>query len=188
MTTYIHPTADVHSAATIGDDTNIWQLVQIREGAQIGSECILGRGVYVDSHVIIGNRVKIQNYVSVYEGVTLEDGVFIGPHATFTNDKFPRAINPNGTLKRASDWKITPTLVRRGASVGANSTLVCGITIGQWAMIGAGALVTEDVPDWGLVVGSPAKLVGYVCRCGRRIPEGSELNAYVAECEVRQHA
>ncbi len=187
MITFIHSTADVHPAAAIGDDTKIWQLVQVREGAKIGGECILGRCVYVDSHVVIGNRVKIQNYASVYEGVTVEDGVFIGPHVIFTNDKFPRAVNPDGTLKSADDWQITPTLVRMGASIGANATIVCGITIGQWAMIGAGGLVTRDVPDYGLVIGAPAKLVGYVCKCGRRIPEGVELAAYIAECGVTGH-
>src|SRR5262249_32615205 len=150
MTVYIHPTADVSPNATIGDGTKIWQLVQVREGAAIGGECIFGRGVYVDAHVRIGNRVKVQNYVSIYEGVTLEDGVFVGPHVVFTNDKLPRAVNPDGTLKSAADWSISSTIVREGAALGANSTIVCGIEIGRWAMVGAGAVVTKNVPDQGL--------------------------------------
>ncbi len=187
MTAYVHPTADVHPTAIIGEYTKIWQLVQVREGARIGAECILGRCVYVDSHVVIGSRVKIQNYASIYEGVILEDGVFVGPHVTFTNDKVPRAINPDGTLKSASDWRITATMVQTGASLGANSTIVCGITIGQWAMVGAGAVVTKDVPDYGLVVGAPARLIGYVCKCGKRIPDGMNCAAYISECEKAGH-
>lgn len=169
MTPYIHPSADVAPDAVIGDDTKIWHLVQIRPGAQIGRECIFGRGVYVDAHVRIGNRVKVQNYVSIYEGVTIEDGVFVGPHVVFTNDKNPRAINPDGTLKSGSDWVVSPTLIREGASLGANSTIVCGITIGRWAMVGAGSVVTKDVPDYGLVVGNPARLIGYVNEKGERV-------------------
>lgn len=166
---YIHPSADVAPDAIIGDGTKVWHLVQIRPGAQIGQECIFGRGVYVDAHVHIGNRVKVQNYVSIYEGVTIEDGVFVGPHVVFTNDKNPRAVNPDGTLKGASDWAVSPILVREGASLGANSTIVCGITIGRWAMIGAGSVVTKDVPDFGLVVGNPARLIGYVDENGKRV-------------------
>ncbi len=181
MATYIHPSADVAADAVIGEDTKIWHLVQVRNGARIGSECIFGRGVYVDAHVRIGNRVKVQNYVSIYEGVTIEDGVFVGPHAVFTNDKQPRAINPDGTLKAATDWTLSHTLVREGASLGANSTIVCGITIGRWAMIGAGSVVTRDVPDFGLVVGNPARLIGYVCRCGQRLPVGVDAASYVCD-------
>src|SRR5258708_5391848 len=139
MSVYIHPSAEGSPKAEIGEGTKIWQIAQIREGAKIGEECILGRGVYIDAHVIIGNRVKVQNYVSIYEGVTIEDGVFVGPHVVFTNDKLPRAVNPDGTLKSATDWTITPTIIREGAALGANSTIVCGITIGRWAMVGAGA-------------------------------------------------
>lgn len=190
MATYIDPTAVVHPSAHIGAETKVWQLVQIREHARLGAECILGRGVYIDAHVVIGDRVKLQNAATVYEGVTLESGIFIGPHVTFTNDKIPRAVNPDGSLKSAADWVVSPTLVRSGASIGANSTIVCGITIGQWAMIGAGSVVTKDVPDYGLVVGSPAKLIGYVCKCGKRIPESvtvDEIDTYVQGCEQGGH-
>ena len=183
MSTTIHPTAEVAADATIGDDTKIWHLVQIRPGVRIGCECIFGRGVYIDAHVTIGNRVKVQNYVSIYEGVTIEDGVFVGPHVVFTNDKLPRAINPDGSLKGASDWKISHTLVREGASLGANSIIVCGITIGRWAMVGAGSVVTRDVPDFGLVVGNPARVIGYVCKCGKQMPNGSDPALYQCECD-----
>ena len=166
---FIHPTSDVSANAQIGSGTKIWQYCQIRDGAVIGEDCRLGRGVFIDPNVHIGNRVKIQNYVSVYEGVTLEDGVLCGPNCVFTNDMMPRAVNPDGTLKSAEEWTITETLVREGAAIGANATVVCGVTIGRWAMVGAGAVVTRDVPDHGLVYGNPARLYGYVCRCGEKL-------------------
>jgi UDP-2-acetamido-3-amino-2,3-dideoxy-glucuronate N-acetyltransferase len=178
LTTYIHPSADVASDAIIGQDTKVWHFVQIRNGARIGGECILGRGVYIDAHVVLGNRVKVQNYVSIYEGVTVEDGVFVGPHCVFTNDKQPRAINTDGTLKSPTDWTVSTTLVREGASLGANSTIVCGITIGRWAMVGAGSVVTKDVPDFALVVGNPARQIGLVCKCGKRLPAGTDPETY----------
>jgi acetyltransferase-like isoleucine patch superfamily enzyme len=134
----------------------------------------LGKGVYVDAGVTIGDHVKIQNYVSIYCGVTIEDGVFCGPHCVFTNDKQPRAVMPDGSLKSADDWVVTPILVRRGAAIGANATILCGVTIGQWAMVGAGSVVTHDVPDYGLVSGNPARLQGFVCPCGHRLGEPSE--------------
>lgn len=166
---YIHPSATVEEGADIGEGTRIWHLVQVRSGAKIGTECVIGRGVFVDSGVIIGNRVKIQNYVSVYHGVEIEDGVFVGPHVVFTNDKIPRAIKPDGSLKGADDWVVGKTFVGYGAAIGANAVLVCGIRIGKWAMIGSGAVVTKDVPDYGLVVGNPARLIGYVDENGNRI-------------------
>ena len=170
---HIHTTADVSAEAEIGAGTYIWQHAQVREGTQLGTNCIVGKGVYIDTGVRIGNNVKIQNYVSVFQGVTLEDGVFCGPHCVFTNDKQPRAINPDGSLKSAQDWLVTPTLVRRGAAIGANATILCGVTIGQWAMIGAGSVVTRDVPDYGLVMGNPARLQGFACPCGQRLVESS---------------
>lgn len=166
---YIHPTADVSPQASIGDGTRIWHQCQVRENATIGKRCTLSKGVYVDFDVSIGNNVKIQNYVSVYHGVTLEDGVFVGPHVCFTNDLHPRAINPDGSPKDADDWIMSRTLIHTGAALGANSTIVCGITVGQWAMVGAGSVVTKNVPDYGLVRGNPARLVGYVCPCGEKL-------------------
>jgi UDP-2-acetamido-3-amino-2,3-dideoxy-glucuronate N-acetyltransferase len=182
----IHLTADVSSGAEIGAGTTIWHQAQVREGARIGANCVVGKGAYIDTGVIIGNNVKIQNYVSIYHGVTLEDGVFCGPYCTFTNDKFPRAINPDGSLKGTGDWVLTPTLVRQGASIGANATIVCGVTIGAWAMIGAGSVVTHDVPDYGLVWGNPARLRGFVCPCGARLEhwliEGTQAKARCKTC------
>lgn len=169
----VHLTAEVSDKARIGEGTSIWHHSQIRENARIGKNCIIGKNVYVDFDVSIGNNVKIQNNVSVYHGVAIEDGVFIGPHVCFTNDKFPRAINPDGTLKKGDDWEVSKTLIKKGASVGANSTIISGITIGEWALVGAGSVVTKDVPDYGLVCGSPARLVGYVCKCGKKL-EGSK--------------
>ena len=176
----IHPTADVSPQATIGEHTSIWQHCQVRERAKIGMNCVLGKGVYVDLQVNIGDNVKIQNYVSIYHGVTIEDGVFIGPHVCFTNDRLPRAINPDGSLKAADDWELSETYVQRGASIGANATIRCGIQIGEWAMIGAGSVVTRDVPDYGLVYGNPALLRGYVCVCGDRLVE-RETDPHPAE-------
>ena len=169
MTVRIHTTAEVSEKASIADGTSIWHQCQIRENAKIGEECILGRGVYIDAGVSIGNQVKIQNYVSIYHGVTIEDGVFIGPHVCFTNDMRPRAINPDGRLKAADDWELSLTLIKRGASLGANSTIRCGTTIGEWSMVGAGSVVTRNVPAYGLVVGNPARLRGYVCPCGEKL-------------------
>ena len=166
---YIHPTAEVSSKAKIGKGTKIWHFCQVREDAIIGRNCILSKGVYIDAGVHIGNNVKIQNGISVYHGVTLEDGVFCGPHCVFTNDLHPRSINPDGTIKNADDWVLSPTLIKYGASVGAHATIVCGVTIGKWAMIGAGSVVTRDVPDYGLVYGNPAKLHGYVCACEKNL-------------------
>jgi UDP-2-acetamido-3-amino-2,3-dideoxy-glucuronate N-acetyltransferase len=168
-TMFIHPSAEVESGAVIGEGSKIWHLCHIRRDARIGSDCVLGRGVFVDAGVQIGSRVKIQNYVSVFHGVTIEDGVFVGPHVCFTNDLFPRAINPDMSLKAADDWVLTETLVRAGASIGANATIICGISIGRWAMIGSGSVVTRDVPDYALVVGNPAHVIGYVTAAGQRV-------------------
>ncbi|WBB81616.1 acyltransferase [Micromonospora sp. WMMD882] len=151
---FVHPTAEVEEGATIGDGTRVWHLAHVRSTATIGAGCVIGRNVYVDSNAVIGDRCKVQNNVSVYQGVTLEDEVFVGPCAVFTNDFRPRAQNP--------DWQITPTVVRRGASIGANATLVCGIEVGRYAMIAAGSVVTRDVAPYQLVAGNPARPKGWV--------------------------
>lgn len=166
---FVHPTADVSAEAIIGAGTKVWQHCQVREQAQIGQNCIISKGVYIDFGVKIGNNVKIQNGISIYHGVTLEDGVFCGPHCVFTNDKVPRAINPDGSLKAADDWQLSETLVKKGASIGAHATLVCGVTIGEWAIIGSGSVVTKDVPAYGLVYGNPARLQGFVCPYGQKM-------------------
>jgi UDP-2-acetamido-3-amino-2,3-dideoxy-glucuronate N-acetyltransferase len=158
---FVHPTAEVAASAVIGAGTKIWHQSQIMGGAHIGENCKLGKSVYVDSGVQIGSQVKIQNGISVYKGVTVEDDVLLGPHMVFTNDLYPRAFNDS--------YEILPTLVKRGASVGANATIVCGVTLGNYCMVGAGSVVTADVPDYALVVGNPARVIGYVCACGKRL-------------------
>lgn len=157
----VHPSAFVEDNVIIGDNTKVWHLVQIRTGAKIGKNCIFGKSVYIGANVTIGDNVKIQNLVSVYQGVTIEDDVFVGPHVCFTNDLLPRATNP--------DWEIVKTLVKKGSSIGANSTILCGITIGEYSMIGAGSLISKDVQPFTLVFGNPARLKGYVCFCGEII-------------------
>lgn len=186
---FIHPTAEVSSEASIKSGTKIWHHSQVRDGAFIGKNCILGKGVYIDANVKIGNNVKIQNGVSVFKGVTLEDGVFCGPYCVFTNDLLPRAVNQDGSLKESDDWRFIKTLVKTGASIGANATILCGITIGQWAMIGGASLVTRDVPNHGLVYGNPARLHGFVCQCGEKIiksssDKGKEGNSQMMLCTV----
>jgi len=179
----IHPTAEVSEKAKIGDGSSIWHQAQVREGVSIGENCIIGKGVYVDEGVSIGNNVKIQNYVSVYHGLTIEDGVFVGPHVCFTNDMRPRSVNPDGLLKAADDWVLSETIIKRGAALGANSTIRCGITIGEWAMVGSGSVVTKNVPAHGLVYGNPAQLHGFVCACGEFVEKESETgNSVVAKC------
>ena len=158
---YAHPTAIVESQ-DIGEGTKIWHFAHIRCGAKIGDSCNIGKSVYIDIGAEIGNNVKIQNFVSVYKGVAIEDDVFVGPSATFTNDLYPRAFVWN-------EERVSATRICRGASIGANATIVCGITVGEYAMIGAGSVVAEDVPPFGLVLGNPGRLRGYVCRCGRSL-------------------
>ena len=185
MEYFIHKTASVSKEAKIGSKTKIWNYAQIREGVVIGNNCIISSYVYIDFNVRIGNNVKIQNRVSIYHGVTLEDGVFVGPHVCFTNDKLPRAVNPDLSLKNAEDWKVLKTLVKKGASIGAHSVILPGITIGEWAMIGSGSVVTKDVPDHALVFGNPARIKGFVCKCGEKlklVKKGEE--GVVMKCPV----
>ncbi len=167
----VHATAQVDSRARLAENVKIWNWVQVRENAEIGENTIISKSVYVDFGVKIGKNVKIQNNVSVYHGVTIEDGVFVGPHVCFTNDKVPRAINPDGSQKGADDWEVAPIRIKYGAALGANSTILPGVTVGRFALVGAGAVVTRDVPDHGLVVGNPARRIGWVCACGDRLDE-----------------
>ena len=160
---YIDPTAHVSDKAKIGTGTKVWINVQIREDAEIGEHCIIGKDVYIDHAVKIGDRVKIQNGVSVFNGVTIEDDVFVGPNVAFTNDYYPRAFN--------QDWQISETLVKKGASIGANATIVCRHTLGEYCMVGAGSVVTSDVEPFTLVVGNPARPIGKVCKCGERLSD-----------------
>lgn len=165
----IHPTADVSDSAEIGPGTRIWNQAQVREDARIGQRCILGKDAYIDFGVTIGDDVKIQNGALVYHGATVEDGVFIGPGAILTNDRRPRAINPDGTLKRDSDWTVGAVRLRYGSSIGAGAVILTDVTIGRFALVGAGAVVTRDVPDHALVAGNPARQLGWVCRCAARL-------------------
>lgn len=178
----IHSTADVAETATIGPGTSIWNQAQVRGDARIGADCIIGKNAYVDTGVVIGDRVKVQNNVSLYHGVTIEDGVFIGPHVCFTNDKVPRAINRDGSLKADADWEVSPTLVRYGAALGANSTILPGISIGRWAMVGSGSVVIHDVADYELVVGNPARRVGSACPCGAPLRDLEDGSAFRGSC------
>ncbi len=173
----VHPEAEVSPEAEIGDGTMIWRNAQIREKAKLGKKCIVGQGVYVEYGVRIGDNVKIQNNSSLYNGLELEDGVFVGPHVVFTNDKVPRAINADGTLKSAADWTVGSTKVRYGAALGACTVVVTGVTIGRWAMVGSGSVVTKDVPDHALVVGNPARVVGWVSANGVRCASQEEALA-----------
>ena len=165
----IHKTADISKKAKVGKGTEVWNDVKVREDVVIGENCVIHKGVYIGEEVVIGDNVKVQTNASLFKGVTIEDGVFIGPQVCFTNDKNPRSINPDGSLKKSSDWQVGKTLVKKGASIGGNATILPGITIGQWALVGAGAVVTKNVPDFGLVIGNPAKLVGYVDESGKKL-------------------
>ena len=162
---FVHETSAVDEGVTIGEGTRIWHFCHIQSGAVIGKNCSLGQNVNVSNNVTVGDGCKLQNNVSLYEGVELEDYVFCGPSCVFTNDLTPRAKYPKG---RAGYKK---TLVREGASIGANATIVCGHTVGRWALIGAGAVVTSNVPDHALMLGVPARRRGWVCECGEILPK-----------------
>ncbi|MBF6600969.1 MAG: N-acetyltransferase [Dehalococcoidia bacterium] len=183
----IHPTADVSPHAQIGERTRVWHEAQVREHARVGDDCVLGKGVYIGERVVVGDRCKIENRASLFAGVTLEDGVFIGPHVVFANDRLPRAINPDGSLKTDADWTIEPSLVRHGAAVGAGAIVLPGITIGPWAMVGAGSVVTADVPAQALVRGNPARIAGWVCICGRPLARAETQMYYCATCDRPYH-
>lgn len=170
-TGYVHATADVAESATIADGAKIWHYAQVREDARIGANVIVGRGAYVGTGVEVGDNCKIQNYALVYEPATLARGVFIGPAVVLTNDHFPRAINADGTPKAADDWHPVGVDIREGASIGASATCVAPVTIGRWALVGSGSVVVKDVPDFALVVGSPARRVGWVGTAGQPLTQ-----------------
>ena len=178
----IHPSADVSPQATIGEGTKIWHQAQVRERARLGKNCIIGKGAYIDFDVVVGDNVKMQNGVFAYHGATIEDGVFLGPGVILTNDKIPRAINPDGSLKSDADWEVGPIRIEYGASIGAGSIILPNVTVGRFALVGAGSIVTRDVPDHALVWGAPARQVGYVCRCGRKLDERDEGGRRVWVC------
>ena len=166
MSVRIVPSADVDERAVLGDGTSVWHLAQVREHAVLGRNCIVGRGAYVGTGVRMGDNCKLQNHALVYEPAVLEDGVFVGPAVVFTNDHYPRAISPDGTLKRGDDWEAVGVTVRQGASIGARAVCVAPVTIGRWALVAAGSVVVKDVPDFALVAGVPARRLRWVGRAG----------------------
>jgi UDP-2-acetamido-3-amino-2,3-dideoxy-glucuronate N-acetyltransferase len=173
---FVHESAYVDEPVQIGSGTKVWHFCHVSKGAAIGANCSLGQNVYVGSRVVIGNNCKIQNNVSIYDMVTLEDDVFCGPSMVFTNDMNPRAAFPKG-----GQW--IPTLVKQGASLGANCTIVCGITIGSNAFVAAGSLVRKDVPDFAIVAGNPSRIIGWMCACGGRLDFGGGTAAACPACQ-----
>lgn len=167
----IHPSAEVSSEALIGGGTKIWHQVHIREGADLGKNCIVGKGSYIDFDVKIGDNCKLQNGAMVYHPAVLEEGVFLGPGVIIANDKYPRAVNPDMTLKSVDDWEASAVKIGKGAAIGAGSIVLPGVKIGAWALIGSGSVVTKDVADHEMVVGHPARHIGYACYCGRRLDD-----------------
>ncbi|MFJ6612514.1 acyltransferase [Streptomyces sp. NPDC091289] len=170
----VQPTAQVDETAEIGAGSTVWELAQIREGARLGRDCVIGRGAYIGAGVRLGNNVKVQNLALVYEPAELADGVFVGPAVVLTNDRHPRSVDPEGRQKRGGDWEAVGVKVAEGASLGARSVCVAPVRIGRWAMVAAGAVVTTDVPDFGLVVGVPARRIGWVGRSGVRLVEAAD--------------
>ncbi len=179
-----HPTAEVAESAEIGPGTAIWNEAQVRSGARIGAQCILGKGVYIDAGVVVGDRVKLENRVSVFLGGHLEDGVFIGPHTALLNDRIPRAITPDGRLKGLDDWVVAGVYVEHGASIGGGCTVLPGVRIGRFALVGAGSVVTKDVPPHALVMGNPARIRGWVCECGHRLDAGGTCTVCGLEHDI----
>lgn len=171
--------ADVSPDATIGEGSSVWHLAQVRENAVLGENCIVGRGAYVGTGVQMGNNCKLQNYALVYEPAVLEDGVFVGPAAVFTNDYYPRAIDPDGKLKRGDDWEPVGVTCKTGSSIGARAVCIAPVTIGRWAMVAAGAVVVKDVPDFALVAGVPARRIRWVGRAGVPLEPGDADGLWV---------
>jgi UDP-2-acetamido-3-amino-2,3-dideoxy-glucuronate N-acetyltransferase len=178
--TFIHAQADVDQGAVIGSGSKVWELARVRSGAKIGSKTIIGRGAYIDADVQIGANCKIQNNALIYSPAVIADGVFIGPGAILTNDLNPRAINETGTLKNSADWEVQRVEILFGASIGAGAICVAPIRIGSWALVGAGAVVVNDVPNFALVVGNPAKQIGWVGKAGSKLDKSKdEENKFV---------
>jgi UDP-2-acetamido-3-amino-2,3-dideoxy-glucuronate N-acetyltransferase len=167
MKYFVDDTAKIEKGAKIGEGTKIYQCSQIKKGAQVGKNCVIGHNCFISSKAKIGKGVKLESNIDVWDLVILEDYVFVGPSVVFTNDKNPRAKYPKLKFPQYGKW--LPTLVKEGATIGANATILCGIVIGKWAMIGAGSVITNNVPDYAIVAGNPAKIMGWVCECGNKI-------------------
>ena len=165
----VHPSADLEDGVAIGPRTSVWHRAQLRNRVRIGADGVIGRDVFIDEGVVLGDRVKVQNNALLYHGLTVGDSVFIGPGAILTNDRYPRAVTSGGDLARDGDWQVAPIDLREGCSIGAGAVVIAGTTIGAWATVGAGAIVNRDVPSHALVVGSPARRIGWVCGCGLRL-------------------
>ena len=169
----VHASADLEDDVTVGPGTSIWHRAQVRTGARIGRDCVIGRDAFIDAGVSLGDRVKVQNGALIYHGVTVSDAVFIGPGAILTNDRHPRAVTADGQLARAADWTVSPIFIAEGASIGAGAVVVAGCDVGAYAMVGAGAVVTHEVPAHAVVAGNPARGIGWVCACGERLHDST---------------
>lgn len=171
----VHPSAEVSEEAKIGHSSSVWQLAHIRERASIGDECVIGRGVYIGPGVSVGDRCKIQNYALLYEPAHISNGVFIGPGVVLTNDTYPRSVTPAGELKSSADWEASGVTIGEGASLGAHATCVAPVTIGEWSVVAAGAVVTANVAPHALVAGVPARQIGWVGKAGKRLESDKDL-------------
>lgn len=174
----VHETSIVGKQADIGNHTVIWQFCNIMDGAEIGENCNVGQGVFVESGVKIGNRVKIKNNVALYKGIICEDDVFLGPNCVFTN-----VINPRSFIEKKDEFKTT--VIKKGATIGANATVLCGNTINAYALVGAGSVVTKDVPEYALVMGNPARVIGYVCQCGEKLSKNGSMGYKCCKCQKK---
>jgi acetyltransferase-like isoleucine patch superfamily enzyme len=178
MTNFIHELAVVEDRAKIGEGSKIWHWAHVRKDAEVGSNCTIGKSVFIDAGVRIGDNCKIQNNASIYSGVSIGSGVFIGPHVCFTNDKLPRAVFPDGAPRGPQDWFKNETTVCDGVSIGANTTIICGVTLGKWCMLGAGSVVTKSVPPHALILGNPGRIAGIVSASGEIISKQYEPGQY----------
>lgn len=180
---FVHKTAIIEDHVTIGEGSKIWHFAQVRQGSKIGKNCVIGKSVFIDVASEIGDNVKVQNHAIIYHKAIIENGVFIGPNVCFTNDKIPRAVNPDGTPKKPTDWQISTIKISKGASIGGHCVILPGVSIGEFALTGSGSVITKDIPAFGLVYGNPARLRGFVCRCGKKIEEYLESDeAIVGQC------
>lgn len=180
---FVHKTATIEDDVSIGEGTKVWHFSQVRKGSKIGKNCVIAKSVFIDFESEIGDNVKIQNHAIIYHKAIISNGVFIGPNVCFTNDKIPRAINPDGSIKSADDWQVTTINIGQGASIGGHSVILPGVTIGQFALAGSGSVITKDVPDYALVFGNPARIKGFVCKCGKKLQEYTEGDeAVIGKC------